>query len=64
MLKHIEEKIDVMLGIPAAQPKVPCKLDVAEEAKPVTDEDLLNGPGLKGDAKSQAEIDALLASFD
>jgi hypothetical protein len=30
----------------------------------VTDEDLLNGPQATNEAKSQAETDALLASFD
>ena len=32
--------------------------------KPLTDEDLLEGPQLKGVANSQAEVDALLAEFD
>ena len=36
----------------------------AATKKEVTDEDLLNGPQDVGTAKSQAEIDALLASFD
>ena len=36
------------------------------EDKPAakSDEDLKNGPQLPGNAMSQAEIDALLASFD
>ena len=32
--------------------------------KPLTDEDLLEGPQLKGVANSQAEVNALLAEFD
>ena len=62
MLKHIEEKIDAMLGV--APPMAPVAAAVEPTEAPVSDEDLLNGPGLKNEAKSQAEIDALLASFD
>ncbi|MCH7485865.1 MAG: hypothetical protein IIC04_02655 [Proteobacteria bacterium] len=32
--------------------------------KPLADEDLLEGPQLKGVGKTQAEVDALLAEFD
>ncbi|OAN53845.1 chemotaxis protein CheZ [Paramagnetospirillum marisnigri] len=32
--------------------------------QPLTDEDLLNGPQLPGNGTNQADIDALLASFD
>lgn len=62
MLKHIEDKIDAMLG------HLPAELSTASEKteskKPVTDEDLLNGPQLDGKGQSQDDIDALLASFD
>ena len=65
-LKHIEEKIDALVEafgqeIERTKPQEP---DDKQEAKPVADEDLLNGPQLKDEAKSQEEIDALLASFD
>ena len=65
MLKHIEDKIDVMLGHMPADMLAAKKDDPsAKKDGGVTDEDLLNGPGLDGDAKSQEDIDALLASFD
>ncbi|TAN55529.1 MAG: chemotaxis protein CheZ, partial [Magnetospirillum sp.] len=32
--------------------------------KALTDQDLLNGPQLPGNGTNQADIDALLASFD
>jgi chemotaxis protein CheZ len=35
-----------------------------ESVKPLTDEDLLNGPQLPPQAQNQADIDALFASFD
>lgn len=62
MLKHIEDKIDAMLGHAPAQK---AEKDVKkQEVKEITDEDLLNGPGLSDEAQNQADIDALLASFD
>jgi chemotaxis protein CheZ len=67
-LKHIEEKIDALVaafgsdidkvkreGTPSPEP---------DEKKEIVDEDLLHGPQLKGQGRSQEEIDALLASFD
>lgn len=68
-LKHIEEKVDALVAAfgdeiakyKAAHPEVEEK--PAEAQKP-TDADLLNGPQLPDDASKQAEIDALLASFD
>jgi len=66
-LKHIEDRVSAMLtafggeiakhqggAAPAAAPAV---------AKP-SDAELLNGPQMPDDAKKQAEIDAILASFD
>jgi chemotaxis protein CheZ len=66
-LKHIEDRVSAMLtafggeiakhqggAAPAAAPAV---------AKP-NDAELLNGPQMPDDAKKQAEIDAILASFD
>ncbi|MBV8168305.1 MAG: protein phosphatase CheZ [Alphaproteobacteria bacterium] len=67
-LKHIEDRVSAMLrafGDEFAkhqQPAAPAAA-AATPAKP-TDADLLNGPQLPDDAKKQAEIDAILASFD
>ncbi|MBL4615571.1 MAG: protein phosphatase CheZ [Magnetovibrio sp.] len=71
-LQNIEERIDALLHtlgdeqiIPKAKsttkPKTKSKI---ENNKVITDADLLEGPQLGDKAKSQAEIDALLASFD
>ncbi len=64
-LKSIEERIDALLYTlgdgkapkPKAKPKPKTKQEIA-------DADLLEGPQLGDKAKSQAEIDDLLASFD
>ncbi|MBL4838006.1 MAG: protein phosphatase CheZ [Kordiimonadaceae bacterium] len=40
------------------------ELIVDDEGVAVNDDDLLHGPQLEGEGNSQAEIDALLASFD
>ena len=70
-LQDIELKVDGLLQAfdsgrgkaKKSKPKTkPAKKAAAK--KEVTDEDLLNGPQDVGTAKSQAEIDALLASFD
>lgn len=66
-LKDIEERIDALVAafgseiekVKAEQPEPEQK-----EEKKDSDEDLLHGPQLAEDAKSQAEVDALLASFD
>jgi len=67
-LKSIEEKVDGLLDVFAdaspSAPKKSKKKPVKKTKKEVTDEDLLNGPQATNEAKSQAEIDALLASFD
>ena len=72
-MKHIEERIDALLETLSDQPatkrkkasatKSKAKADDKTQKKPA-DEDLLNGPQMKENAKSQAEIDDLLASFD
>jgi len=67
-LKDIEDKIEGLVTafgseiekIKASSPVPDAKPENAE----ITDADLLDGPQLEGDATSQAEIDALLASFD
>lgn len=68
-LKHIEEKVDALVAAfgdeIAKYKKMHPETDkpAAEEKKP-NDAELLNGPQLPDDASKQAEIDALLASFD
>jgi len=69
-LKNIEERIDALVltfGDEQAKPrKKTAKPESAgkKDKKDITDADLLEGPQLGGKAKSQAEIDDLLASFD
>ncbi len=69
-LKHIEEKVEALVvafGDEISKyKKAHPESDEApqEEKKAPTDADLLNGPQLPDDASKQAEIDALLASFD
>ncbi len=66
-LKDIEERIDALVAafgseiekVKAEQPEPEEK-----EEKKDSDEDLIHGPQLPENAKSQAEVDALLASFD
>lgn len=66
-LKDIEDKINALVQafgseidkVKAAQPK-----KEKDEDKPMTDEDLLDGPQLANKAQTQEEVDALLASFD
>jgi len=66
-LQDIEEKIDALVTafgseIEKVKDTKPAK-EQSGDSKP-TDEDLLDGPQLDGQGKSQDEIDALLASFD
>ncbi|MEE8394386.1 MAG: protein phosphatase CheZ [Rhodospirillales bacterium] len=77
-LKSIEEKVDALVAVfaddgPPSTARKPAKTRKVAKAAPkkkkpakkaVADKDLLNGPGKKGEAKTQDEIDALLASFD
>jgi chemotaxis protein CheZ len=60
-LKHIEERVSAMLR--AFGDELAKHAPAAAAAAP-KDSDLLNGPQLPDDAKKQAEIDAILASFD
>lgn len=68
-LKHIEETVDGLLNAfgdeiaryKQENPPVPAE---EEAPAPPTDQDLLQGPQLKGKGNTQEEIDALLASFD
>ncbi len=66
-LKHIEEKIDALVDAFGSEiDKFKAENPDAEDAGPkeITDEDLLEGPQLEGEGRSQDDIDALLASFD
>ena len=60
-LKHIESRIEAMLGAFGAI--APDSMPVPSSSGPKADKDLLNGPQLPDEAKRQAEIDAILASF-
>ncbi len=68
-LKHIEDTVDGLLNafgdeIAKYREANPKQVDVPEVASIPSDEDLLEGPQLEGKGNNQAEIDALLASFD
>lgn len=64
-LKHIEEKIDALVDAFGSEIAKYKKDEPVEDGpKEITDEDLLEGPQLDGQGKSQEDIDALLASFD
>ncbi|HYB09008.1 MAG TPA: protein phosphatase CheZ [Alphaproteobacteria bacterium] len=65
-LKHIDEKVTALIGV------LDGEILHDKQAKPLKSEptelpvgeDVLDGPRRSADTKSQAEIDALLASFD
>lgn len=66
-LKDIEDKIDALVtafgsDIDKVKESMP-KQEKPSDA-PMTDDDLLGGPQMVDEASTQAEIDALLASFD
>ncbi len=67
-LKEIEVRVDALVeafGNEIKKHKAPHPDKVEKDKpRPVEDADLLNGPQSKDNAKSQDEIDALLASFD
>lgn len=66
-LQHIEEKIDALVaafGSEIEKYKTENPDEADDGPKEITDEDLLEGPQLDGQGKSQEDIDALLASFD
>jgi len=61
-LKEIEDRVEglvKMFGADFADGK-----PKSDAPKDLTDQDLLNGPQLPGNGTNQADIDALLASFD
>lgn len=59
-IRHIEERIGVLAHLADGEPSPPPVEEVHEDP----DAKLLHGPQLEGQGNSQAEIDALLASFD
>jgi chemotaxis protein CheZ len=60
-LKEIESRVETLVrAFGGDYESAPRK----EEKAPMTDQDLLNGPQLPSTATNQADIDALLASFD
>ena len=63
-LKHIEHKIDALIAAFGAEGAKKKRSKAKSPNKPPADEDLLEGPQLKGVGKSQVEVDALLAEFD
>lgn len=60
-LKTIESKIESLVAVVGGLNALPAQPDSAAAAR---DGDLLNGPQLPANAKTQDEIDALLKSFD
>ena len=63
-LKEIEDRVEGLVHMFGAE--YDGKDSAAKEgaAAPPRDEDLLNGPQLPSTAANQADIDALLASFE
>jgi chemotaxis protein CheZ len=63
-LRHIESKIDALLAVFGADLAIAPASHSSEETATDMEANLLNGPQLPQAANSQADIDALLASFD
>jgi chemotaxis protein CheZ len=63
-LKHIEERVDALVAAFGDEIQKYREQNPREEQHKAGDERLLNGPQLPNDAGKQADIDALLASFD
>ena len=67
-LKHIEDRVEALVAAFGDEIQKYRETHPREEQPPqqqkTTDEKLLNGPQLPDDAGKQADIDALLASFD
>jgi chemotaxis protein CheZ len=63
-LRHIESKIDALLAVFGTDFVVAGAPQSPEQTANHTAANLLNGPQLPQAANSQADIDALLASFD
>jgi hypothetical protein len=56
----IEDRIDQMLTSESVQPTLASSSPLPSSFGELSDDDLLNGPALPGEGRSQAEIDALL----
>lgn len=63
-LKHIEDRVEALVAAFGDEIQKYRDTRPAEEPQKTGDETLLNGPQLPDEAGKQAEIDALLASFD
>lgn len=66
-LTHLEERLSVLadaIGDDYVKPSEEEAVERDDAGQVVHDEDLLHGPQMEGEGNSQAEIDALLASFD
>jgi len=67
-LQHIEARVDKLIEVFEIKVEKSGSANEQDsssgEDKKISDEDLLEGPQLKGQGRSQAEIDDLLASFD
>jgi chemotaxis protein CheZ len=64
-LKHIEDKIDALLAVFGTELIADTACVPHSAPPPPVEDNLLNGPALPSDvANSQADIDAILASFD
>ncbi len=66
-LYHLEERLAALadaIGDDYVAPPEEDEVERDTEGVVVNDDDLLHGPQLEGEGNSQAEIDALLASFD
>jgi chemotaxis protein CheZ len=63
-LKHIEDRVEALVAAFGDEIQKYRDTRSAEEPQKTGDETLLNGPQLPEEASKQAEIDALLASFD
>ena len=62
--QHIEEKINSLIAAFGGEGAKQKRSKAKSPKNPLADEDLLEGPQLKGVGKSQAEGDAVLAEFD
>ncbi len=66
-LQNVETRVDaLLLALGGEIGAAACEAEALAAARPGArpDEDLMHGPQLPGDANSQDDIDALLASFD
>ena len=63
-LKHIEDRVDALVAAFGDEIHKYREQHPTAEPQKSADEKLLNGPQMPDEASKQAEIDALLASFD